>query len=74
MYGMHLGASASARPVERSAAAIAMRSRRAARAEERAYWIASDERQRAGPERLLRVVQSAPAIVAERGLALVRRA
>jgi hypothetical protein len=74
MYGMHVGGPMSAQPVERSAARIAMRSRRSARAEERAHWIARDEHQRAGPVRRLRLVHSAPAVAAERGLALVRRA
>jgi hypothetical protein len=72
MYGMHMGAPTSTRPVERTAAAIAMRSRRTARAEERSYWIASHERERAGPKRPLRLVQSTPA--RERGLVLVKRA
>jgi hypothetical protein len=75
MFGMRMDARTTTPSIDRSAAGIAMRSRRTARGGERAYWIACDARERAEPERsALRLVGSIPGAASVRDLALARRA
>ncbi len=67
MYGMRMDARATTPSTESAAAEIALRSRRAARAEERGFWIADDERRRAGRKPRLRLVHPGLGLVPEHG-------